>query len=388
MSALQSPFNAGFGMSAQATRQPALSAAAMAPIGGFAGVNLPGVRRQPMNQAPLNPEQSYNLNGAANLDQLMQFRNQYDQQNPLGPQSPLTSAQQAVLQQAGRSRSPFIGRPAEDYIQAMGNYVRSQTQGQAQGGARAMNIARSRAGSLQRQQPISAGQLSGSAASLLGRPDLMEIAAFEGAAQLPTPLQPLQQFQTAQQQQFPTGFEELLAEQERLRQPPAFGAAATAPANLGGVGQLGATAPMAARYRHNSSDGLGAQAYAGAYGGGRASRRNSMGLGQQSVGMNPFATQSFAGHYGSGAASGRTNFAGHYDDADAYGEDGLGNEYARNYAHNYADNYAAGQYGNVGRRNFAGQYGSAARSNFAGQYGSAGGASRQRRASLGVGGGF
>lgn len=374
MSALQSPFNAGFGASAQGVRQPALGAAAMAPIGGgFVGLNLPGVRRQPMNQAPLNPDQSYRLGSAANLNQLMQFRGQYDQQNPLSTQSPSTRSQQAVFEQAARSQSPRGQELLNDWTQ----YVQS-----TQGSARAMNIAGSRAGS-QRQQPVSAGQLTGRAASLLG--DNMEIAEFGGAGQLGTPLQPQRQFaqgfQPAQQEQFPTGLEELFAQQQALSQQPAFGAAATAPAGLGGAGQLGTRAGLAARYRHNSFDGLGAQGYAGAYGAGRSGRRNSLGLGQQ--GMNPFATQSFAGNYGS-AAAGRTNFAGHYDDADGYGENGLGNEYARNFAAQYAGNYA-GQYGNAARSNFAGHYGDAAHSNFAGQYGNVGGASRQRRSSLGVG---
>ncbi|AVK75804.1 hypothetical protein pneo_cds_197 [Pandoravirus neocaledonia] len=372
MSALQSPFNAGFGLSAaQAMRQPALGAAALAPINsGFVGVSVPGERRQPMNQAPLNPDQSYNLAGAANLNQLMQTRNQYNQQNPLSTQSPSTRSQQAVFVQAAQSQAPR----GQQLSNAWAQYVQG-SQGQAQGGVRAMNIARSRPGS-QRQQPISAGQLSGTAASLLGQPDLMDIAQFGASARpLPAPLQPQSQFaqgfQAAQGQQFPTALEELLAEQQALRQPAAFGAAATAPANLGGVGQLGASAPMAARYRHNSFDGLGAQGYAGSYGAGRSGRRNSMGVGQQ----NPFAAQSFAGHYGNAAAAGRTNFASHYDDADVYGENGLSNEYARNYAAQYAaDSYAD---------DYAGHYGNAARANFAGQYGN--GASRQRRSSLGVG---
>lgn len=375
MSTLQSPFNAGFGASAQAMRQPAFGAAAMAPIsGGFVGVSVPGERRQPMNQAPLNPDQSYNLGSAANLNQLMQFRGQYDQQNPLGTQSRLTRDQEQVLVQAAQSRTPT----GQQLLNSFGQYVQS-AQGRAQGSARAMNIVGS-----QRQQPISAGQLTGRAASLLGGNDLMELAGFEGAGQLGTPLQPLrQQTQFGQQQQLPTGFEELLAEQQALRRPAQFGAA-TAPAGLGGAGQLGTRTGLAARYRHNSSDGLGAQGYAGAYG---AGRRNSLGLGQQA---NPFATQSFAGRYGN-AAAGRTNFAGHYDDADAYGENGLGNEYARNFAAQYADNYAgnyAGQYGNAARSNFAGQYGNAAHSNFAGQYGNVGGDPRQRRPSLGVGNAF
>nr|UMO79469.1 hypothetical protein [Pandoravirus aubagnensis] len=357
MSALQSPFNAGFGASAQAMRQPAFNAAALPAISnGFVGVSVPGERRQPMNQAPLNPNQSYRLGSAANLNQLMQFRGQYDQQNPLGTQSRLTRAQDEAIVQAARSQAPT----RQQLLNAFGQYVQS-AQGRAQGSARATNIVGS-----QRQQPISAGQLTGRAASLLGGNDLMELTEFEGAG-LGTPLQPFQQQpQFGQQQQLPTGFEELLAEQQALRQPAQFGAA-TAPAGLGGAGQLGTRAGLAARYRHNSTDGLGAQGYAGAYGAGSSGRRNSLGLGQQPAGMNPFASQSFAGHYGN-AAAGRSNFAGHYDDADVYGENGLGNEYARNSAAQYADNYA-------------GQYGNAARSNFAGQYPTP----RQRRTSFGVG---
>jgi hypothetical protein len=388
-------------------------------------LNPQGTRNQSGVQQPTYT--STNLARDAGLiDPFLDFAQQ--NQGPVTAESRLSRAQRDNAELAARST---FGGITPQFIDQFGQFVNQQA-GRNGGARNGAGFGRSQRQGFQQQQQRGAdvGGLVGGPGAFYGRAgneNLMDLAAYEeeqGGAFGGSILQPATQqgqfgtqqgqFGTqqsafgaqqgafgTQQGQFapPTRLEDLQAQQAGLQ--------ARLQAATGGVGGaaqgLGATAPFAARYRHNSSDGLGGQAYAGAYGNNNG-RRNSVGFGRQAANMNPFASQSFTGRNVNGNQNngfGAQSFAGQYGN-----QNGRSN-FARQYAagnqsgrSNFAAQYAGG--GQNGRNNFAGQYGGGNQNggigaefrrsqnvNFASQY--ANGmqqGSRQRRASLGVGNGY